>query len=183
MTNEQAIAVIKKNPISFGCGVLCVALGLALYFRGGSLAEAEALLAEKSAEGERYAANIKYGAQLKEQLDEVTAANKEIAARVIRVGQLATNQQFFYKAESESGVKLSDYRQQTLTAPKGKTAFTPVAFTVSAQGDFKQLLDFMLILESGAHYSRVMSAAVSGSAVNRAAPLSLTLNLELLGVP
>jgi hypothetical protein len=184
MTNEELIAFVKKNPISVGCGVLALAMAGAIYFRAEEIPTAEIELAQKTAEAERYALNINYAAQLKEHLDALVAANKEVDARLVRVGQLGTNTQFFYKLQSETGVKLVDFRQNTTTAAKtAKSAFVPVSFAVSIQGTLPQLLDFLRQLESGAHYARVLTATCGANPAQRNFPLTMSLTLELLGLP
>jgi hypothetical protein len=183
MTNEELAAFVKKNPVSVGCGLLSAGLLLSLYFRGDLKGKAEERLAEKSATGERYAANIKNSAQLEEDFARLSAANKEIDARAVQINQLGINSQFFYKLEGETGVKLIDFRQNTQTGSKGKGAFIPVAFTVSVQGDLPQLLRFLRLLESGAHYCRVLTATMNANATSRSNPMTLTLSLELLGTP
>lgn len=183
MTNQELVAFVKKNPVTVACGLLSLALVGGIYFRGDLIPAAEAELAQKSAEGERYAANIRNSEQLNEQYAILVAANKEIDARAVRVSQFGANSQFFYKLESESGVKLADPSQTTRSAPKGKTLFVPVAFSISAQGDMPQLVHFLRLLEGGTRYSRVLTASINQSGVNRSAPLTMTLNVELLGVP
>lgn len=185
MTAADFTALIKKNPISFGCGLLCIALGAGIYFRGSLIAEAEAELAQKTAEADRFASNIKNSAQLKEQHDTLVAANKEIDSRIIRAGQLATNYQYFYKIVAESGVKLIDGPRQGSVggAKTGKNAFMSVGFSVSVQGDMSQLQHFLTLLESGARYCRVLTTTCTVPGNDRAGPLTLNLSLELLGVP
>lgn len=185
MTNADLLALLKKNPIGVGCGVLSLVLAAGIYYRGGQVPEAEAALTQKSAEGERYSANLKNAAQMKEQLDALVAANTEIARRLAHVGQSLSNSQYFYKLESESGVKLAALTQTTTVAPKagGKAAFIPVGFGVTVQGSLAQLLDFLRRLESGARYCRVLNVSCSGSSGDHNAPLTLSLNLELLGLP
>jgi hypothetical protein len=185
MTNADVLAFIKKNPIGVGCGVLSLALAAGIYYRGGQVPDAEAALADKSAEGRRYSANLKNAAQMKEQLEAIVAANAEIDRRLVHVSESLSNSQFFYKAESESGVKLGVLTQTTTVAPKaaGKTPFVPVGFTVTVQGNLAQELKFLRILESGAHYCRVLSASCSGSPTDHNAPLNLSLTIELLGLP
>lgn len=183
MNKDQLLALIKKNPITVVCAALCLAAGVGLYFRSDKIPEAEEILVQKTADGERYKANIKNSAQLKEQFDELVAANKEVETRIIHIDQLGTNQQFFYKLESESGVKLISYNQTTQTATKTKAAFTPAAFNVTVQGDMSQVMQFLRLVESRARYGRVLSASLGLTGSVRSAPLTLTLNLELLGVP
>jgi hypothetical protein len=184
MTNAELMAFVRKNPISVGCGALALVLGGAIYFRASEIPAAEAELTQKSAEADRHGANLKNAAQLKEQLDALIAANKEIDSRLVRGSQIAINTQFFYKLSSETGVKLNDFRQAPPgPAAKGKAVFTPVGFTVSTSGSLAQLIDFLNRLESGAHYCRVLTATVAASSGNRSGPITMTLNLELLGQP
>jgi hypothetical protein len=185
MTNTEYLTLLKKNPIGVGCGVLSLVLAAGIYYRGGQVPDVEAELAQRSAEGQRYSANLKNAVQMKEHLDGLVAANAEIDRRLVHVGQSLTNSQFFYKLESDSGVKLGNPTQTTTVAPKaaGKTAFVPVGFSISVQGNLAQLLGFLRRLESGAHYCRVLSVTCTGSPSDPNAPLNLTLSLELLGLP
>ena len=186
MTGAELVTLIKKNPISFVCGALSLALVAAIYFRSGEIPAAEADLAKKTAEAERFALNITNGAQLKEQLDAIAAANKAIEARMVRVSDLATNQQYFQVLRRDTGVNLVDFRQTTSSAtlPKGsKAAFVPVMFGLTVQGNLVQVLNFLRALEDGKHYCRVLTATCGTSTTNRNAPLTLSLNLELLGLP
>ena len=185
MTSEEQVALLKKNKISVGLGVLSLVLLALIYFRSGAVPEAEAELTQKMAEAERLAANIKYSDKLKEQLDALVVANKAIDVGIIRASQVGTNTQYFYKLESDTGVKLVDFRPLVAAAAaKGaKSTFTPVGFNVSAQGSLPQILDFLRLLEGGTRFSRVMTASVSGNVTNRKLPLTLSLTVELLGLP
>ena len=186
MSNAELVAFIKKNPVSVGCGALALALAAAIYFRGGEIPEAEAALAQKSADAERHAANVNNSVQLKEQVDSLVEANKAIDSRIVRAGQLGINNQYFYKLESETGVKMLDFRQLPLAPPgKGpKTTYNPIGFSVQVSGTLPQLIDYLHRLEGGTHYCRVMSANVGITpAGGRTGPMSLSLNLELLGLP
>lgn len=184
MTNEEALTFIKKNRISVGCGVLSLALFVSMYFRGGLIEEADVELSQKTAEADKHAANIKNAAQLKEQLDALVAANKEIDSRVVRAGQLGVNYQYFYKIIGESGVKQIDLRQALVgQPPKGKNAFIPVGYTVAVQGDLGQIMHFLSLLEGGSRYCRIVGATSSVPGGDRAGPITLNLSIELLGVP
>ncbi len=184
MTNQEAVAFIKKNPVSVGCGLLSLALVAAIYFRSDEIPTREAELAQKSGEGERHALNITNAKDLKAQYDTLVAANKEIEARLIHAQQLARNAEFFYKIENATGAKLvTDPHQTGINAPKGKAAFTPIGFSVAVQGDLTQVLSFLHYLESGEHYCRVLTANLTLSSAKRDAPLTLTLTLEILGLP
>ena len=185
MTSQDLIAAAKKNPTSFACAALSLVVIGVIYFRSDLILKAETLFAQKSAEGEKIAANIKYAAQLKEQTDAVVAANKLIDARIVRASELGNNTGYFYKLETETGVKMIELRQTTpsTVAKPAKSSFIPVAFAVTVQGNLNQLLEFLRQVENGAHFARVMAATCSGNSASRNSSLTLALSIELLGTP
>lgn len=184
MTNDELKALIKKNPVPFACGVIAVAVAVGLYIRSGDIPAAEADLAQKSATAEKYALNITYSAQLKDQHESLVAANKQIEGRLTRASQQGINTQYFYKLERETGVKLVTFGQSAgAPAKTAKASFVPIGFNVAVQGTLPQVLDFLRKLESGTHYCRVLTANCSANAASRSAPLTLSLTLELLGLP
>ena len=185
MSSQTLATGMKRKPLVVGCVVASVVLAGAIYWRSGTIPEAERVLAEKSAEAERLATNIRFSAQLKDQTEAVEAAIKAIDARIIRASQLGANTQYFYTIVNETGIKLIDLRQTTpaTVAKPAKGSFLPVAFSVSVQGDLNVILEFLRHLENGAHYCRVLNATCSGNSANRATPLTLALTLEFLGTP
>ena len=185
MSSPKLASGVKRKPLVLVCVVISLVLAGAIYWRSGTIPEAERLLAEKSAEAEKLATNIRFSAQLKEQTDVVESAIKAIDGRIIRASQLGTNTQYFYTIVNETGIKLIDLRQTTpaRVAPPAKGSFLPVSFSVSVQGDLNIILEFLRRLESGTRYCRVLTATCSGNAANREAPLTLALTLELLGNP
>ena len=185
MSNEEALQFIKRNPVGVAGVAVALALGGWMYFRGDAGTVLEEELSRHQTEALRLGNNVKFSAQLNEQLVALQSANKEIDARVVRAGQAGANTQFFYQLESETGVKLKDLRPGPVPAPaKGaKSPFIPVPFALSAEGSYAQLLDLLRRLESGPRYARIVSASFSGSLANRNSPLTLSLSVELLGLP
>jgi hypothetical protein len=185
MSNEDMVAFLRKNMISVSCVVVSIVIGFVLYYRNDLLPDADKVLIERTQEGELLAANIEDSAQLKEQHAALVASNQAIADRMIHVGQLAENLQYFYKLESDTGTKLSDPHQVPWNAPaKGapKTNFTAIGFALTAQGDYGQLLDLLRKLENGEHYCRVISCSLHpANQDGRGGPLLLSVNLELMG--
>ena len=185
MTNEEVVAFLKKNLIAVTCAAVTIAIGVTIYYRSDALPNAEKVLADKTKEGELLAANIEDSNQLKEQQGAMVDANQVISDRMIQVGQLADNLQYFYRLESETGIKILDLRQNAWTPPSktaAKTFFTPVGFQVSVQGDYSKLLDLLRRLETGEHYCRLISCDVRPvDPTNRGGQLTVSINLELLG--
>ncbi len=186
MSNEELIALIRKNPVGIGCGGLCLALLGGWYYRSSDVPDVEQKVAEKSAEAQRYALNLTNASHLQEQVDALVAANKEIDSRLVRASQLGKNIQFFYNLERDSGAKLTTDPRQSQIAPPGRNAaksfYNPVVFNVTISGDLPHLLRFVRRLESGTHYCRTLGATCSVP-TERSLPLTLTVSLELLGLP
>lgn len=185
ISNADFIAFLKRNPISVGCGVLSVLLALAIFYRSSGVPEAMTQLDEKSREGARLAANLRNAAQLPEQLEQLTIAAKAIDARLVRATDLAQNLQYFYRLEAETGVKLIDLRQNQPSASTKPAAgaLGGIEFTISMQGEYFALLDVIRRLENGTHYARVINCNLRGSGPDRTGPVSLALDVELLGLP
>jgi hypothetical protein len=186
MTGEEVIAFVKKNMIVVACAVVTLALGFVIYYRTDALPDAEKVLVDKTKEGELLAANIEDSNQLKEQQQAMVAANQVISDRMIEMGQLADNLQYFYRLESETGTKLLDLRQLPWSPP-GRNApklnFTPIGFAVSAQGDYPKLLELLRRIETGEHYCRVLTCNIKpNDTTSRGGQVTIVLNLELLGV-
>lgn len=178
MTSAELTAFIKKNPLPVVCGFVALVIGVAIYFRSDAMADAATELEQASTEGRRLAANLSNAAQLQQQYDALKAATKTIESRLIRASDLGTNSQFFFKLESETGVK-GDPHQGGRAPGKGGT-FVPISFSVNVQGDFAGVMHYLNALENGPHYCRVISATCAG---DRKGPVTLALNIQLLGFP
>jgi hypothetical protein len=190
MTTQELIALIKKNPISFGCGALCVILIAVLYFGSDTVDDAKAQLDKLSTEGARLSANIEYSARLAEQYKTVSTANTIIDSRLVRASQLAQNLQYFYKLESDTSTKLTGLTQMQSALPKKgapTTNFTPVGFSIVVDCDYAKALDVLHRLEDGEHYCRILdcnlSPKVSEGTGGVAQGMGLAVTLELEGQP
>jgi hypothetical protein len=180
MSNEELSSLIKRNPLKVVCVLLALVSGAGIYVLNTQIADATALLQQKTTEGTRLAANLKNAAQLPEQFEELTSVSEKIQNRLIRASQLATNLQYFYRLETEAGVELNP-RQTSGSQPVAQN--TGVGFSVSVIGDYPTLISCLQRLENGPHYCRILSASFGATSADRAGPLALNLSLELLGKP
>lgn len=178
--STDVTGLLKQNPLRVVCGVLALLSAVGVYFVNAKIADTISVVEQRAVEGGRLAENIKNATLLPEQLEAVVSANKKIQSRLVHAGQLATNLQYFYRLETESGVELVDLRQTT----SGQTAKpnAGVGFSISVKGDYAALLGCLRRLENGPHFCRVLSASI-GAATDRSAPLTLSLSLELFGQP
>jgi Tfp pilus assembly protein PilO len=186
MTFADLMIRVKKQPIGFACGLVCLLCAGWLYFRSGELDARQQEYGNKSAEANRINSNVTIAKTLPEQVAEIQAVTKELESRLVRAGQLAVNLQYFYKLEAETEIKLLDVRQNNLPRSGPKTQYIGVPYTVNVQGSYKQVMNFLQRLEKGRHFCRITSATFTkfgGSADSGAPSLTLALNLDLLGQP
>lgn len=190
MTGADLTALAKKHPLSVACGLIAVACGALLYFRADVIADSQKLYEAKSAESATMISNVTGAPGLAEQVTEIQALAKDVDGRLVRAGQLAVNLQYFYKLEADNAVKLLDVRQGNL--PRGaKGLYTPVPFTLTAQGNYPQLMKFLGELQNGRHFCRINSATFTksggssseGSGGAATQDMNLSISLDLLGLP
>ena len=175
---QAIIARVKKYPILVVCAGLSIILFTLLYFRSDLTAKQQDELTALTDTGKRYRSNISNSAQLQEQLDFLMQANQAVKARALNADGLAENLQFFYRLESEVGIKYRDLRPGNRVSAGPQSAYVPINYIVNIEGSYVQVITFLKHLEQGACFCRITSASVSGGDAN----VSLNLNLDLLGV-
>ncbi len=188
MTFADIIARIKKQPIGFACGVICLLCAGWLYYRSDEIDQRQAQLKTASEKAAVIKSNVGFAKNLPEQVDELQVSTKELEGRLVRAGQLAVNLQYFYKLEAENEVKLLDVRQNSL--PRNtKGLYAGIPYNVNVQGSYKQVMAFLQRLEGGRHFCRINGATftkaggTSEGPQSSGNPMTLALSLELLGQP
>ncbi len=183
LDSQALTAAFKKYPVVIVSGVISIALLLALYFRSDYLATQEAELKKYSEESDRYRANIANSAQLQDQLNFLISANKAVRERAFNTDSLPQSLQYFYRLETEVGVKYKDLRPIGRADPVMKKGdapvYLPLSYSITVQGSFVQIITYIKRLEQGIYFCRINSATVSGSEGG----VSLNLNLDLLRAP
>lgn len=187
MTSSDLVIVIKKQPVGFACGMLSLVLAGFLYYRASAIDEKQTEYETKSAEAAKIVSNVTTSKNLPEQVQEIQSLTKDLESRLVNAGQLAINQQYFYKLELENEVKLLEVRQNN-QQKKGATVYSGVSFSVTVQGPFKKIMNFLNHIENGRHLCRFTGAVfsknrTSGGAGSAQDDMTLVLNLELLGQP
>jgi Tfp pilus assembly protein PilO len=190
MTGADLVALMKKHKLTSVAVLISVVCAVVVYFRGGAIEEKTSESAAKAEEAAKIKANITNSANLPEQVEAIKGAVGEIESRLVRPGQLATNLQYFYRLEADTGVKILDARQGNVPAnrPGPKTAYVGVPYSVSVQGTFAQTLAFLRRLETGRHFAKFVSVTYTkaGGAADASSPanlMTLSINVELLGQP
>jgi hypothetical protein len=172
---------IKKYPLLSACCVISAALALTLYFRSSLLSEQKIELEKYSLEAKRHQNNVTNSAHLADQLNFLIQANSAVKVRGLTVEGVADKLQFFYRLESETGVKYLDLRagSKVVVDKKKPATYVPLNYILSVQGDFGQVVAFLRKLEQGVYFCRITSASLSGSGSS----VKISMKLDLLGVP
>jgi Tfp pilus assembly protein PilO len=190
ISNEKLFEAVKKNPIITGSVVCILIFSIAMFVRLDALDEAQAELDQVSADASRYATNLRNAAQLNADQASLSKKTAEIETRMLKVGALMENQQFFFDLETSTGVKLVELRPGTEILPnarKGSYAVLPYSLTVN--GSYAQLLTLIRRLEKGPQFVRILSSSLYPAPIeatshgDTGSTLVLTLNLEVLARP
>jgi Tfp pilus assembly protein PilO len=190
LSGKDVVGFIKKRPVLIVCVVASLVLVAVAYYRSSRLTDLETQQKQKEEDGKLILQNVRNGTNLVEQLAALTASTKELESRLVLSSERVRNQQYFYRIESETGVKEMGLQPNSgFSGPQrgAKSLYVGVGYTMSVQGDFHQILDFLGRLESGQQFYRFVSGSVSRQGQRGSAEvtgiLALTLNLELLGLP
>jgi hypothetical protein len=191
-TFQPLIAVVRKYSLATGCLVALIAIAVAFVWRLDLLDQARERLDGRKAEGRNIDKNLQNAATLESHFAALREGRVKLEAKLIHAEDLATNQEYFFKLENSTGLKLSQLRQITTAPAKGRKAaanaplYQPVAFSLSLEGTFARVLAFLNALENGPHVCRLTSISVqrsgsSGAGDIRGTDVAVNLNLELLG--
>lgn len=185
LETKDIVKGFKKQPVASVCGLVSLVLLLSLYFRMGAMDERQTLLEERTAAFTGLQANISAAGQLDAQTKALAEINKSIEAGVLKAGALAENQQFFYRLEAATDVRLQDFRQQAVPAPaKGSpapvaNAYVPIEFSMNLEGSYEQVLLFMKQLEASTSLGRIAAASIS---MKEGGLVTLKLTVIMLGL-
>ena len=190
LSSKDVAAFLKRYPIAIGCGVLSVILLAGSYVRSDRTVELVKQSKEGEEQGKKILKDIRDGANLAEQYETLAGHTKELESRLVHSSERARNQQYFYRIESEIGVReisLQPGSRSTGSQKGAKPLYAGIGYTISVQGDYRQILGFLGRMESGQHFYRLVAGSVSRAGQRgsggTAAMITLTLNLELLGLP
>lgn len=188
LTLKDVVEFLKRYPIGVVCGFLSVIVLVGYYVRNTRASELGAQVKEVETQAQKILGDVENATNLVEHDAAVTKATKDLESRLVRSTERPRNQQYFYELESETGVKEISLQPASTELKKGANSFCyGIGYTITVEGDFRQILGFVGRLESGQHFYRLVSATVSHrkspNAPGEGAAITLTLNLELLGLP
>jgi len=178
--SQVLIGALRKYPVLSVAVLICIPLAAVCFYRSDAIIEQQAELETVQAKSSLYRANIVNASQLQQQVDFLIQAKAAIAKRAFRAESLPLNLQYFYKLETDVGVKYLNLNPtgRSAAAAAKSGGYIPLNYSVSVQGSFHQIITYLRCLEQGAYFCRINSASVlsSGSSV------TLNLDLDLLAI-
>lgn len=144
----------KQFPILFVCGLL-IPLSVILFFmRGPKISDYEAELTRLEGEWNRIQQNRERSVGLEDDIEVLDEGLSSIQGRLMNVDEVASNYEFFYGLERQTGVSLVQFAQGAafdgedlpLTLENLKH-FTVIPYDVVMTGTLQELLSFMDLLD------------------------------------
>lgn len=193
MTFQGVLLYLKKH-YAIAASAFVVVACLAVYLvREGQITRLEADFDDLSIRRSRMLKNIRFGTDLPSELESLRALESEAKARLFDPEDLGANKVYFYQRESATGVKLPVLQQivkdlpanqmnkkQRMTAARSQ--YQEIAYEVTVNGTYKQILDFMKELEGGPAFYRLDGLSVApATSADSDGMASMRLGITILG--
>ncbi|HUG10206.1 MAG TPA: hypothetical protein VMM36_04295 [Opitutaceae bacterium] len=193
-TLRLLLKFLKRHAFAAVCCMLVVAIGITYFMRMDYLDAERVNIEQLQKEAENIKRNLRNAAGLRENLTDLKVLHSIVDARLVRPEDLASNLQYFYRIESETGVKILLLRQLTGTGPVaaapagGALAYRPISYSVIVEGSFPQVMAFLTRLERGPHFNRTKVFTAQRGAPDsaegiRSGTVVVNLSVELMGTP
>lgn len=136
--------------------------------------------------------NIKKSKGLEEDIESIESKIETLNERMFQVQELATNYNYFFNFEDETGIKVSDLKQVGIAEeevdPKKKRMPKPVVnsyekirFHLKASGEYAEIVNFLRKLEGGPSFYRLEKFRLAKSETGEAELLFLDIAFLMLG--
>jgi len=136
--------------------------------------------------------NIKNSKGMEEDIEAIEEKVEKLNARMFQSQELATNYNYFFNLEDETGIKVSDLKQvgiaeEELDPRKKKMpkpiidSYEKIRYHLKASGEFGEIVNFLRKLEGGPSFYRLEEFRLAKSETGKTEILSLDLAFLMLG--
>jgi len=190
MNAKQILAKIKAYPLALALVGVAIVLSGWAYYRSGSLDDLRGQLDTVMADNDQTSKNVQEGINLKEELDQLTAALAAFKPALIKPSAIIPNQQFFYDYEQTTGVQIQDPIEGLTVVSKDPAEPSVTSFKMSATGNWENIATLLNALQAGPPYMRFYQFSLERGQQARTLPgvtatnselVHLSLTLEVLG--
>ena len=141
ITPKEILAFVKRYPVGVVCGLVGVIMLAGLYLRSDRADDLSDQSKQLEEQSKKILGEIRNGANIAEQYAALSAKTKDLDSRLIRGSERALNQRYFYRIESDTGVKEVNLQQTSSGAEPGKgdkRLYCGIGYSVIVTGDFRQ---------------------------------------------
>ena len=153
---------ISQYPVPFVCGLLIPLILVLFIMRGPKVSQYENELPALEREWKNIQTNVERSVSIEEDIEVLESGLEQINSRLMRVENVASNYEFFYGLESESGVVLKQFSQGTASsgdelplAREELVNFSVIPYDLSMDGTLPQILKFIDLLDRQEHIVRL----------------------------
>lgn len=136
--------------------------------------------------------NIKNSKGMEEDIEAIEEKVEKLNARMFQSQELATNYNYFFNLEVETGIKVSDLKQVGIAEeevdPRKKKmpkpiidSYEKIRYHLKASGEFGEIVNFLRKLEGGPSFYRLEKFRLAKSETSKTEILSLDIAFLMLG--
>jgi len=185
---------LRNHALASICCVITIGLVVAFLIRMDLLEQTRAEAEQLQKEAANMKVNLRNATGLKENLSAINGLLATVDARLVHQEDLASNLQYFYRLETETGAKILLLRQMTGAGGTGpvstpaKASSRSIPYSLIIEGSFPQVMAFLTQLERGPHFNRTTVFTAQRGATDsaegfRSGTVVVNLSIELMGTP
>ncbi|HBR93024.1 hypothetical protein QEH52_14365 [Coraliomargarita sp. SDUM461003] len=172
-SENKLIRIFKDYPLAVVCFAVILMCTAAIFLRGGTTIELTAQENDLTARIRTIDQNVKNAKDLKEEVNEVQRLVDEIQARLFNRNERAININFFYALENRLNVRISNIAQMPAGnpiyekgGPRALKLHSTIGYSMSLNGTFEDILEFMYELHRVDRLIRVADFQVADASRN-----------------
>lgn len=192
MNVEGIVELFRKNLV-IAISVFVIAGTMAVYLihkDKKSLIDSE--IEQVNARISSMLKNIKNSKGMEEDIEAIEEKVEKLNARMFQSQELATNYNYFFNLEDETGIKVSDLKQVGIAEeevdPRKKKmpkpiidSYEKIRYHLKASGEFGEIVNFLRKLEGGPSFYRLEKFRLAKSETSKTEILSLDIAFLMLG--
>ena len=187
MNTEAILSRIKQYPLAVGSVVLSILLIILLSTRGSNVANLETRRDDLEKKWSDMQQNDVRAVGMADHVNKIREVSSDIKARLMVREQKAINYQYFYSLERDNGISLTRLSQSDVVVdktPPGKPTlnlYSPIEYSVSISGPFRQVIQFLHDLEHGKYFTWIDNFSVSSTSQTEKGGIQVSMTMDTLG--
>ena len=170
----QWIAVVRRNPLSALCAIICVLCGCACWYIYGNMKWLEIEHKQISQDSDLAQTSLISGPSVKQERLAALVITRQIEENLVIEDNLAENLQYFYRIEDRTKAHVVELRPLNSIVSDAKSLYKRVPFSIRLTGTYDQAVGFLYGVETGPRI-----ASITSLSIRRQEPGSLQVILDV----